>query len=593
MDERGTLGNFINGTMNGYATSVYRIDDAFVMGSRVFASWSTVPGNAPSRLFYDVDGEAGMSHALVEGIACSTSSTSHAVLLSGEANGQLTGKEWGSAVECEVGPRLLNASANESPPTIILSSGTDVHVIVEEESSYPSFLYSVWQSVSSGDASNASEPMEMHHVFYVSSTTRLAEAIVSGVVNGIMSGGGCVDLLSQFSMTNTTYNLSGMSRVTPFGEYPNFSSVESIDQVEAIVAGVKVNNIGTICGLILMVVTGVSFVGCLGSTRSRKTMDVFDRDAVIRAVAIPNGGQEADITSPALKIYVRKSDDRFGMVVSDDTASRRWIRGCIKRLSPGGAESPSVGDEDEDGDDDAVPVRGISRSWSLPRASFSRLSSDRPSVDERNQGDGQGEVPTPVRTPVPSPTYVELVASPIPSLVRRGSRLRGLPTFFSASMTASRGEDSGTEQAHSGMTDQGHLSPGTSSRSPKATAASVLRSALDGKEAPPDDDADASKPAVVPSLIQTASSSKSALAPEHVGPEDERRASGNAVDIAPKANIIDGGESEVSSEGVDADAICVSSQSGASKCVRRAESTSRDAKIRAGEPICASSKPKL
>jgi len=214
VNEKGTLGNFKNGTRNGFATSVYRIGDDLVKGGRVFASWSTAPGNAPSELFYDAGGEAGTAYAVVEGVACSTSSSEHVVFLANGADGQQT-VEWGSAVECEVGPKLLNASANESPPTIILSSGSDTHVIVEEESSYPSFLYSVWRPLSSGDGSNASEPTEMHHVFYVSSTTRLAEAIVSGVVNGIMSGGGCVDLLSQFSLANTAY--STMSRVTPFG----------------------------------------------------------------------------------------------------------------------------------------------------------------------------------------------------------------------------------------------------------------------------------------------------------------------------------------------------------------------------------------
>lgn len=482
MDEKGTLDNFKNGTLDGYATSVYRIGDGLVMGSRVFASWSTVPGNSPSGLFYD-DGEA---YAMVEGVVCSTGFTLHTVFLAGGEDGQQM-EEWGTATECDAGPAPLNASVRESPPVILLSGGNNLHMIVEEDSSYPSFLYSVWQPILAGDGINASEPAELHHVFYVSSTTRLAEAIVSGVVNGIMSGGGCVDLLSQFSMVNTTYSLlSGVSRVAPFGEYPSFSSVESIDQVEAIVAGVKVSDVGMISGLILMVVTGVSFVGCLGSMWSREKMDVFDRDAVIRAVAIPNGGQEADITSPALKIYVRQSDDaRFGMVVSDDAVRRRWISRCVKGVASALARPSPVDDGDADGDDDPLPARGLSRSWSLPRASFtSRVSSDREDLELRSLD----EAPSVQTPPAQSPTYVELIASPIPSLARNGSVLRGLPTFLSRSMAAARLDNSSTDREHSSLTDQGHPSPAPSPRSMKGIRAdSVLHSALNGKEAPPAD----------------------------------------------------------------------------------------------------------
>lgn len=479
MDQKGTLNNFKNGTLDGYATSVYRIGDGLVMGSRVFASWSTVPGNSPSELFYD-DGDA---RAVVQGFVCSAGATPHTVFLSGGEDGQQM-EEWGTATDCDAGPAPLNSTVKECPPVILLSDGdNNQHMIVEEDSSYPSFLYSVWRPLFAGDGTNASEPAELHHVFYVSSTTRLAEAIVSGVVNGIMSGGGCVDLLSQFSVANTTYDLTGMSRVAPFGEYPSFASVESIDDVEEIVAGVKVSDVGLVCGLILLVVTGASFVGCLGSMTSRAGMDVFDRDAVIRAVALPNGGQEADITSPALKIYVRHSDEtRFGMVVSDDTARRRWISRCVKGVTSTLARSTPTVDGDDDDGDEPLPARGLTRSWSLPRASFTRASSDR----ERPSLTSVDEAPVQT-TPPQSPTYVELVASPIPALVRGASVLRGLPTFFSSSLAASRLDDSSTDRAHSSTTDHGQPSPGASSRPMKGRADSGLRSALHGNEAPPTD----------------------------------------------------------------------------------------------------------
>eukprot|EP00903_Cladosiphon_okamuranus_P011460 g10794.t1 len=530
VSEKGTLKNFKNGIQDGYATSVYRIGDNLVMGSRLFASWSTVPGNSPSELFYD-NGEA---HTMVKGVVCTAGGTSHTVFLSSGGYDQQM-EEWGSATVCDVGPAPLNATIKEFPPVILLRGGRNVHMIVEEDSSYPSFLYSVWQPVLAGDGNNTSEPAEMQHVFYVSSTTRLAEAIVSGVVNGIMSGGGCVDLLSQFSMANTAYDLGGMSRVAPFGEYPSFASVESIDDVEEIVAGVKVSNIGMVSGLILMVVTGASFVGCLVSMKIRTKMDVFDRDAVIRAVALPNG-QEADITSPALKIYVRHSDDaRFGMVVSDDTARRRWITRCVKGVTSAVARSSPTEDGDDDDDDEPLPARGISRSWSLPRASFTRAASDRERVDLGSREEG------PVRTPpAQSPTYVELIASPIPSLARGGSVLRGLPTFFSSSMVASRLDESSTDRAHSSVADHGQSSPSASSRSMKGRADSGLQSALHGTEAPPADaalptsneDTDISRPVVAPARRSPPASSNIAPSDGNGIATEENQASGGAVDVS-------------------------------------------------------------
>lgn len=507
MDESGTLDNF-KGTLDvGYATTVYRIGDGFVRGSKVFASWSTVPDDAGSPLFYDEYGEG--DYALVSGLQCSTASTSHPVFLSDGKQAE----QWGTATECEVGPRLANSTAEESPPTIILNStlsgdgssgkeghDNNVHLIVEEDSSYPSFMYSVWRPVTSGPASNASQAAELHHQFYVSSTTRLAEGIVSAVANGIMSGGGCVDLLSQFSVANTTYELgAGMSRVAPFGEYPSSSSVESMDEVEEIVSGVNVSEVGMICGLILMVVTGASFAGCLASL-SRKPMDVFDRDAVIRAVALPNGGHEADITSPALKIYVRQADDnRFGMVISDEDDSRRGRIGrCLRRCT--GARVKASSDSDGDSSDEGAPApaRGLSRTWSLPRASFTRVSSDgaRPSLenlDEALEGPRRGSLePRPVTTPsARTPHFVELIASPIPSMVRGGSQsvLRGLPAVFNREVTDNGTADTSSTDQGQTSAENGLSSAGTSSRSQKRLAGSTLETACeDGSRARPEDD---------------------------------------------------------------------------------------------------------
>lgn len=469
--ETGTLNNFENGARDGYATSVYRIGDDLVLGSSVFASWSTVPSKSPSALAYD-DGDAP---AVVEGAVCSGGATPHAVFLSGGEDHQEV-EEWGTATECDAGPALLN-STQERPPVILLSGGNDLYMVVEEDSSYPSFLYSVWRAFFlSGDGKNASDPAEMHHVFYVSSTTRLAEAIVSGVVNGITTGGGCVDLLSQYSEANTAYNLlPGVSRAAPFGEVPDFSSVESMDQVEEIVAGFNIGDVGVVAGLVVIVVTGASFVGCLCSIKSREGMDVFDRDAVIKAVALPNGGQEVDITSPTLKIYVRQSDDaRLSVVVSDDTARRRQINRCVsvaRRVAS--ALGRSLPTEVGDGDDDDEPpvAREIPRTWSLPRVSFTGESDGREALDLRSRDESL------VRTrPARSPTFVELIPSPVPSPNSREPDPRRLPTFFSGLEAGSKVKDSRTDPA-----------PISRSRSMKVRGGPVLQSARHGNGAPPTD----------------------------------------------------------------------------------------------------------
>lgn len=526
VDAAGTLTNFVGDELNGYATRVYRVGDSFVRGSKVFASWSTVPSNSPADLFYAVGGateeagseaKAGAAFPIVKELACSTASTPHAVFISREGDGgQQTTEQWGTATECDAGPRLLNPSSadEESPPAIILyaSNSSSVYVIAEEESSYPSFLYSVWRPVNIAASGNSTQPVEMHHVFYVSSTTRMAEAIVSGVVNDIVSGGGCVDLLSQFSITNTTYTLSGVSRVSPFGEIPSFSSVESIDQVEEIVAGVKVSDVGMISGLILVVVTGASFMGCLCSHFSQRPMDVFDRDAVIRAVALPGGEQEVDITSPALKIYVRRSDDaRFGMLVSDDdTARRRWISRCVKQigLSRDGS-SLAAEDHNDDADDadtaaaddrdagDAVQARGISRTWSLPRASFTRFySNDQggPKLDETSGSTGydHDQLLSQVQTTSvqrPSGTFVEMTPTPITCSNNRNSVVRGAPTSLSASvrgwlnLTDGRRAAAGTHSRRN-VRDQEHTLSGSGSSSMKNGAVDpALPSAITKNEA--------------------------------------------------------------------------------------------------------------
>lgn len=397
--DSGTLDNFHGTLVDGNATTSYRIGDSFVFGNTLFASWSTESARIASGLFYDTDS----GQAFVEGMSCSTSYRGGDVYLE-TAPGQ--NEKWGRVTECESGPKLINGSVDRvSPPTIFLNSSEgEQHLIVEEESSYPSFLYSVWKP---SDVTSANLT-ELSHVFYISTTTRLAEAIVSGIANRIVSGGGCVDLLMQFSVANTTYDLHGALRVSPFGEHPSSSSVERLDQVEPIVAGVLVSTVGTVCGALLIAVTGAAFIGCI-CCHSRSSLDVYNRDELIRAVSLP-GGQGEDATPAALKIFVRRESDKaFSIIISDDGVYR-GCDGLRKRLF-GRRQSAAVG---------SSSGRNISRSPSLPAGSREltfdgvrpTLEGVRPALDVRARND-----PPSVRPPR-TPTVVELIASPVPSSAR-------------------------------------------------------------------------------------------------------------------------------------------------------------------------------
>ena len=404
--ESGTLGSMHGTLEDGNATTAYRIDDEIVKGNTLFASWSPEPARITSGLFYDaVDGQA-----TVEGVSCSIVSTVGEVYLIGD------GTRWGRVAECESGPKVLHWTFENrtSPPTIVLNNTRgEVHLIVEEESSYPSFLYSVWTLEDSTTVSSSNnKSASLQHMFYISSTTRLVEAIMTAIVNGHLDGGSSVDLVTQFSLDNRAYQLNGSIRISPFGEHPTSSSVERLDQVEPIVVGVLVSNIGTVSGGLLIAVTASAFMGCL-FFRSRRTLDVYNRDELIRAVSLP-GGTGEDGKPAALKILVKQEPDKaFSIVISDDGV----YRGCDgmrkKLLRVGGNPSTPV----------SSVSRSISRS-SYPPAGSREFTSDcvRPALDEVKRSPHVDDANNESSRSSPAPTRqirsvrtVELTASPVPS----------------------------------------------------------------------------------------------------------------------------------------------------------------------------------
>lgn len=223
--------------------------DTFINGEILVASWADKPS-----LFYDDNG------ATVESLECSGETLKNAKVYHGE-------DEWGNALDCERGPRPTGVTT--SPPAVVLTNGGTgkVSVIVEESSSYPTFLYSVWTAENS-------DSVELTNQFHVHSTVRLIEAVITGIVHGETEGGACFGLLRAFSETRAPYE-DDRERASPFGEIPTGDTV-LVQDLETIEAGVEINMNALLCLLWVMAFTavGVVWLICL---RNSIGMDVYDR----------------------------------------------------------------------------------------------------------------------------------------------------------------------------------------------------------------------------------------------------------------------------------------------------------------------------
>ena len=258
-------------------------DDKFINGDILVASWSTEPTEMPT-LFY-------AANATVESLECSGETLKSATVYLGN-------DEWGTALDCERGPASSGAS---SPPAIVLAeAGTGkVSVVVEESSSYPSFLYSVWTAESA-------DSVDLAYSFHLASTVRLAEAVVTGIVNGETSGGGCFGLLRMFSETRQQYERD-LERASPFGEHPTGDTV-NIENLETIEAGVEINMNALLCLVWVMALTavGIAWSICI---KSKIGVDVYDRDELLRAVSLQGkASQDPTVEHSAIRLFVRRED---------------------------------------------------------------------------------------------------------------------------------------------------------------------------------------------------------------------------------------------------------------------------------------------
>lgn len=302
--------------------------EGFINGQISVAFWNTDPAVIPNQFYY-LDGITPM----VEALECTGDGNSETVDV---YLGDTTTVRWGTVLKCEQGPSLTQTLLDQhgdktvSPPTIIMSSDKgEVFLIVEESSSYPSFLYSIW-SVGSPDDT----PTELEHKFHIAATMRLAEAVVTGIVHGEISGeisgGACFGLLRKFSQSQKPYG-SVADRASPFGEHPAGDSVE-IQQLEKIEVGLEIGVNALVCFICIMLLTsiGIAWSFCL---RSSIGMDVYDRDELIRAVSI-SGATAGDTSHSEMRIFVRKEDTGDMRVVVNDTGDAQ--SGCARILRKGG-----------------------------------------------------------------------------------------------------------------------------------------------------------------------------------------------------------------------------------------------------------------
>lgn len=236
--------------------------DTYVDGEIVVASWDS--DSKPSLSY-------GSAEAVtVESIACTGDGDP---LVDASVSAE---QEWGRVLECGEGPKLDTQGGASQPAIILTKSSTGgVHVIVEEVGAHLSFLYSVWAAASVDSA-------DLAYSFHISSTVRLAEAVVTGIVHGETSGGGCFGLVRAFSRGDDTvdtainYPLDQYQRAKPFGEKPEDGRVDSLQDVETLEAGVLMNTnalVAFVC-LLLLSLIGIGWSMCL---KSSFDMDVYDR----------------------------------------------------------------------------------------------------------------------------------------------------------------------------------------------------------------------------------------------------------------------------------------------------------------------------
>lgn len=487
--EESNVPNMHGTWTKGLAQSRYFIgahEGRHVNGVIQTAEWSGEIGDAPDQ-FYHLDKNA----TVVESLSCSgTENVSHADVFLGDGENDSQYK-WGTVSECETGPSLVSSLRKAyplktmTPPTIILNSTEgDIYLIVEESSSYPPFLYSVWapSSDSANDGSGTSstgdgedvDSVHLRHVFHIASTVRLAEAVVTGIVHSsqnctgacgddgqlrstALSGGRCFALLRQFSEYNSAYS-SNLERASPFGEHPTggASTVTKLSQVENIEAGVKLSITAVVCAIWLMAVISIGFAWSL-CLRSSIDMDIYNRDELIRALILDETKARGKTATGVIRMYVKKpcdgnirialtsGGDPTGTAPAADTECNNTLNGGEGSAEEGRTYLQAAMCMEPEG---TVPIGDGSRA----RSTFRLMTSPTPSNPASRAG-------TP-RHPS-SPTNA-IMPSPVTRTAGQGQRVQGSSDTGADVPGASDGGRGGDDDQH--QPDSKNRSKGMRSR---------------------------------------------------------------------------------------------------------------------------------
>ena len=335
-------GTFFGGT----AKAIYKVSesDDIIRGAVKVASWSNSSDGLTTNLPYD----DANGFSCVESEEYSEDDTIK-LYVRGEP------EPWGEVLDCNKG-RDKETGTSSSHALNITSAEGETYFIVEESITYPSFLYSVWKQVKSNETAKMTE---LHHVFHISSSARLAEAVVTEIVHASYrsgnsrqpTGGGAFALLRAFSENNSTYdaNISN-HRASPFGEHPVGEGPKlQLSSMDTIEKGVTLNIIALLCAVLIIALTLVSIVWSL-VLRSRIGMDIYDRDDLIRAVTSPAAVNDEDHLSK-IRIFVRKEENGNISVAVSEVEGRQ--SGCPQSFRR--HETVAV--------DDPVPVSRPSRDY--------------------------------------------------------------------------------------------------------------------------------------------------------------------------------------------------------------------------------------
>ncbi|CAB1102100.1 unnamed protein product [Ectocarpus sp. CCAP 1310/34] len=443
--------------------------DRYINGDIIVANWSR--NTKPDNLVYGEN-----ATVMVDGITCSSGGKAQTFtddpipVTLNRTNGI---EEWGTVLECDQGPAVVEVIGNSKPSIILTERETgDTHVIVEETSSEPSFLYSVWNATGASiTAAAGNSSVEIAYAFHISSTVRLAEAVVTAIVNGVAGdgGGACFGLLRAYNRgpydTRDFSALYGKQKARPFGEDPVSHYIYSLKDIENIIIGVEMNTNGMVA---FALVIGLSFIGIALTLFlcPKYEMDIYNRDELLRATNLQAQGLPDDPSRhSAMRIEVQREDRsrHLTITISESDSERSGCARFLLRRGPEVTDDPVPATDNTPNGRDGVPFpRGPAHMYL--GGVLTRLCKTIPRSRNR------------AINPEPLAPAMVLTASPVPS--NAGSRMVS-PTHPTA-----EGSSASTAATPTFLSEPGR----GSSRFPDASLLFRSLSSDDGKTGYADDD---------------------------------------------------------------------------------------------------------